>query len=104
MSENTTPVAAVGSPMRTMVAMRVHSIAPNATRPRCLSISTPTTHSEPRTPMVASAAPRTPSCGNGPHPVIRIGSSTAAMIVAQTSMMNGSRVFPAARNAASTTK
>ena len=87
-----------------MVPMRGQSMAPNATSLRCRNSSTPTTHNEPRTPSVATAAPRMPNRGNGPQPVISAGSSRPAMSVAQSSITNGSFVFPAARNAASTTK
>ena len=58
----------------------------------------------PRVPIVAIAAPAMPSCGNGPSPRISTGSSTSVIATDASNSMNGVRVSPDARNAASMAK
>ena len=64
----------------------------------------PSRNPPPRTITDASAAPSTPSRGNGPTPTISSGSSTMETATEPASIMNGVRVSPEARNVASMAK
>ena len=63
--------------MRSTVASARASGRPNRTTPRRPTMVSPMTKATARVQIVAIAAPATPSDGTGPHPTMRMGSSTS---------------------------
>src|ERR1041385_146974 len=104
MRESSTPASESGAPTRAIVGKARQSGAVKRSSPRRSAIARPSKNPPPRTITEASAAPSTPSRGNGPTPAIRSGSRTIDTATDPASMRNGVRVSPAARKVASTAK
>src|SRR5881409_2145416 len=104
MIDKSTPAKDSGAPMRMIVGSARQSGAATRTSPRRSAMTNPSRNPPPRTITDASAAPSTPSRGNGPTPAMSNGSSAIDTQTDPASMMNGVRVSPAARNVASIAK
>src|SRR5712664_314302 len=87
-----------------IVGSERQSGAPMRNSPRRNAMTRPSRNPPPRTMTEASAAPSTPSRGNGPRPMISSGSSRIEIPTEPASIRNGVRVSPAARNVASMAK
>src|SRR2546422_2485419 len=104
MTESSTPASDNGAPIRMIVGSERQSGAPMRNSPRRNAMTRPSRNPPPRTMTEASAAPSTPSRGNGPSPMISSGSSRIETHTEPASIRNGVRVSPAARNVASMAK
>src|SRR5204862_1699534 len=93
-----------GAPMRMIVGIARQSGAATRTRPRRSAMTNPSRNPPPRTITDASAAPSTPSRGNGPTPAMSSGSSAMETPTEPASIRKGVRVSPEARNVASMAK
>ena len=91
-------------PIRMIVGTARQSGALIRSSPRRTAMMPPIRKPPPRTMTDASAAPSTPSRGNGPIPAISSGSSAIETHTEPASIKNGVRVSPAARNVASIAK
>src|SRR5438093_628405 len=91
MTESRTPDNESGAPTRMMVGRLRQSGAGIRSKPRRSAIPRPSRNPPPRTMTDASAAPSTPSGGNGPTPVISRGSSTIETQTEPASIPKGER-------------
>ena len=103
-TESSTPASESGAPTRSSVGTARQSGASSRMSPRLSAMPTPIRNPPPRTITEATAAPSTPSLGNGPTPAMSSGSSPIDKSTDAASSANGVRVSPAARNVASIAK
>ena len=102
--DSSTPASESGAPMRSTVGTARQSGVSSRSSPRRKAITIPMRNPPPRTMTEASAAPSTPSLGNGPVPLMSSGSRPTESRTDAMSRRNGVRVSPDARNVASSAK